>query len=91
MVTRRDRHDLEPRVFTLGSATAVAASLKRSALRSKRRKAPPFQSAMSMLNFYLNRAGKRLSTSQKHVLERARGELRRAFGRAPFRRGRAKR
>jgi Protein of unknown function (DUF3175) len=61
----------------------VAASLKRSALRSRRRKASPYQSATSMLNFYINRAGKGLSPSQRRVLERAKGELRKAFGREP--------
>ena len=75
--------DLEPKVFKLRSATAVAASLKRSALRSRRRKASPYQSAVSMLNFYLNRAGKGLNPSQRRVLERAKGELRKAFGREP--------
>ena len=75
--------DLEANVFKLRSARAVAASLKRSALRSKRRKAPPYQSAISMLNFYINRAGRGLNASQKRVLERAKGELRRAFGHQP--------
>ena len=81
-VTRKsDALDLESRVFTLRSAKAVAASLKRSALRSKRRKASPYQSAISMLNFYINRAGRGLSPSRKSALERAKGELREAFGR----------
>jgi Protein of unknown function (DUF3175) len=75
--------DLEANVFKLRSAKAVAASLKRSALRSRRRKASPYQSAVSMLNFYINRAGKGLSPSQRRVLERAKGELRKAFGRKP--------
>jgi len=75
--------DLEASVFRLRSPRAVAASLRRSALRSKRRKASPYQSAMSMLNFYINRAGKGLSASQKRVLERAKGELRQAFHREP--------
>jgi len=73
--------DLEAKVFKLRSARAVAASLKRSALRSRRRKAPAYQSAMSMLNFYINRAGKGLGGSQKRVLEGAKGELRKLFGR----------
>ena len=73
--------DLEAKVFKLRSARAVAASLKRSALRSRRRKAPAYQSAMSMLNFYINRAGKGLSGSQKRVLEGAKRELRKMFGR----------
>jgi hypothetical protein len=75
--------DLEANVFKLRSPTAVAASLKRSALRSRRRKASPYQSAVSMLNFYINRAGKGLSPSRRRVLERAKGELRKAFGREP--------
>ena len=75
--------DLEASVFKLRSPRAVAASLRRSALRSKRRKASPYQSAMSMLNFYINRAGKGLSASQKRVLERAKGELRHVFHREP--------
>jgi hypothetical protein len=73
--------DLEAKVFKLRSARAVAASLKRSAVRSRRRKAPAYQSAMSMLNFYINRAGKGLSGSQKRVLEGAKRELRKMFGR----------
>src|SRR5215475_5559804 len=76
-----DALDLEARVFTLRSPRAVAASLKRSALRSRRRKAGQYQSAISMLNFYINRAGRGLSASRKRVLERAKDELRRAFGR----------
>ena len=56
-------------------------SLKRSAERSKRRKAKPYQSAMSMLNFYINRAGKNLPRKRQRVLERAKDELRKAFGR----------
>ena len=74
--------DLEANVFKLRSPKAVAASLKRSALRSKRRKGSPYQSAISMLNFYINRAGRGLSPSRKAVLERAKSELRHAFGRA---------
>ena len=75
--------DLEPKVFKLRSPTAMAASLKRSALRSRRRKGSPYQSAVSMLNFYINRAGKGLSPSKRRVLERAKGALRKAFGREP--------
>jgi Protein of unknown function (DUF3175) len=75
--------DLEANVFKLRSSRAVAASLKRSALRSRRRKGSPYQSAVSMLNFYINRAGKGLNPSQRRVLERAKGELRKAFGREP--------
>jgi len=61
----------------------MAASLKRSALRSRRRKGSPYQSAVSMLNFYINRAGKGLSPSQRRVLERTKGALRKTFGREP--------
>jgi hypothetical protein len=56
--------------------------LKRSAERSKRRKGTAYQSAMSMLNFYINRAGKNLPQRQKQILERAKGELREVFGRS---------
>jgi hypothetical protein len=73
--------DLETNVFKLRSPTAVAASLKRSALRSRRRKASPYQSAASMLTFYINRVGKGLSPSRRRVLEHAKHELRKAFGR----------
>jgi hypothetical protein len=73
--------DLEPSVFAKGSPRAVAQSLKRSAEQSSRRKATPFRSAMSMLSFYINRAGKNLPKARLEVLERAKGELRKAFGR----------
>jgi len=73
--------DLEPGVFKKSSARAVAVSLKRSAERSTRRKASPFQSAMSMLNFEINRAGRNLSPGRRRVLDRAKAELRRLFGR----------
>ena len=74
--------DLEPGVFTFRSPHAIAASLKRSAERSDRRKAPPFQSAMSMLTFYITRAGRTLLPGQRRTLVRAKDELRRVFGRA---------
>src|SRR5262247_3728515 len=74
--------DLDSKVFTRGSAREVALSLKRSAERSKRRNASPYQSAMSMLTFYINRAGKNLPQRQRHVLQNAKAELRKAFGRA---------
>jgi hypothetical protein len=74
--------DLDPKVFTLSSPRAIALSLKRSAERSKRRKATPYQSAMSMLTFYINRAGKALPARRRDVLQRAKQELRKAFGRA---------
>jgi hypothetical protein len=80
---KSDAMDLERGVFTQRSARAVAASLKRSAEASHRRKASPFRSAMSMLNFEINRGGKGLSAERRRVLERAKGELRKAFDRAP--------
>src|SRR5512147_1433419 len=67
--------DLEPGVFQR-SAREVAASLKRSADRSRRRKSSPYRSAMSMLVFYINRAGKQLSPARRRVLENAKKELR---------------
>ena len=73
--------DLEPKVFQSRSPRKIALSLKRSAEHSKRRKAKPYQSAMSMLNFYINRAGKNLPKSRKRTLERAKDELRDVFGR----------
>lgn len=73
--------DLEAKVFSQRSPAAIAASLKRSAERSRRRKSPPYRSAMSMLTFYINRAGKNLSAGRRRILERAKGELRKAFGR----------
>lgn len=73
--------DLEHGVFALGSPTAIARSLKRSADTSKRRKGSPFQSAMSMLNFYINRAGKGLSAHGKKLLNDAKAELQRLYGR----------
>jgi hypothetical protein len=71
---------LEDGVFTKGSARAVAASLKRSAERSTARKSSPYRSAMSMLTFYINRAGKDLPAARKRVLENAKDELRKSFG-----------
>jgi Protein of unknown function (DUF3175) len=71
---------LEPGVFTLASPRKIALSLKRSAMRSKRRKTDPFRSAMSMLNFYINRAGKNLPASRKRMLTKAKEELRKIFG-----------
>ena len=71
--------DLEASVFTWSNPRRIASSLKQSALHSKRRKAGPFQSAMSMLNFHINRGGKNISAAQKHVLQRAKVELRKLF------------
>jgi hypothetical protein len=81
-VTRHsDALDLEGGVFTLSDPKRIAGSLKRSALRSKRRKADPYRSALSMLTFYLNRAGKNLLAARRRTLARAKVELRRQFGR----------
>ncbi|MFO7297296.1 MAG: DUF3175 domain-containing protein [Pseudomonadota bacterium] len=74
--------DLEPGVFTWDDPAAIARSLKRSAETSTRRKGTPFQSAMSMLNFYINRAGRNLPAERRRTLERAKAELRRVFHRA---------
>jgi hypothetical protein len=73
--------DLDSGVFTWSSPRAIARSLKRSAELSGRRKAGAYQSAMSMLNFYINRAGRNLSPKRRRILERAKDELRRTFGR----------
>ena len=81
-VTREsDALDLEPGVFAGNDPKRVAASLKRSAQRSRRRKAEPYRSALSMLVFYINRAGKALPASRRRTLEQAKVELRRMFGR----------
>src|SRR5579884_2963927 len=78
-----DALDLQQGVFKLKDPKAIARSLKRSAEHSKRRKTEPFRSAMSMLNFFINRGGKNLSAKQKQTLEKAKDELRIAFGREP--------
>ena len=81
-VTREsDALDLDRGVFTRRDPKAIAASLKRSALRSHRRKADPYRSALSMLTFYINRAGKNLPAGRRKTLQRAKGELRKQFGR----------
>ncbi len=74
--------DLEPGVFTYRSPRAIASSLRRSALQSQRRKSEPYRSAMSMLSFHINRSGRTLTPARRQVLERAKVELRRLFGRA---------
>jgi hypothetical protein len=73
--------DLEAGVFTWDDPRRIALSLKHSAECSRRRKAAPFRSAMSMLNFYINRAGRQLSAERRIVLEAAKDELRALFGR----------
>lgn len=80
-VTRESRAlDLEPGVFTWRDPRAIARSLQRSAERSQRRKAEPFASAMSMLVFYINRAGKSLSRERRRSLEHAKDALRELYG-----------
>ncbi|MBS0224430.1 MAG: DUF3175 domain-containing protein [Proteobacteria bacterium] len=83
-VTRTsDALDLESGVFNKPNARAIAASLKRSAERSRRRKSAPLRSAMSMLTFYINRAGKNLPARRLRMLRNAKDELRKLFGKAP--------
>ena len=86
---RSDALDLEPGVFAQREPRRIALSLKRSAERSSRRKADPFRSAMSMLNFYINRAGSQLPAAQRARLEAAKDELRDLFVRPRLRRRRA--
>jgi len=74
--------DLEKGIFRWKNAKEIALSLKRSSEESTRKKGTSFQSAMSMLNFYINRAGKNLSSSQRVILERAKEELRIVFHKA---------
>ena len=82
-VTKKsDALDLKRGVFTLRDPRRIAASLKRSAERSSRRKAGAYRSALSMLTFYINRAGKNLSAERKHKLQEAKDELRKQFGRS---------
>ncbi|MCC6982251.1 MAG: DUF3175 domain-containing protein [Bauldia sp.] len=81
-VTRKSNAlDLEEGVFEKRDPKAIAASLKRSALASRRRKAEPFRSAMSMLTFYINRAGRNLPEERRRILDRAKDALRAEFGR----------
>jgi hypothetical protein len=82
VTARSDALNLEPSVFRWKDPRRIAASLKKSAERSKRRKGTPFQSAMSMLNFYINRAGTNLAPTQRRVLDRAKAELRKQFARS---------
>jgi hypothetical protein len=77
-----DALDLEQGVFKMRSPHQIALSLKHSAEDSRRKKGTPYQSAMSMLNFYINRAGRQLSAGRKRLLERAKAELRKVFRRA---------
>ena len=77
-----DALDLEGGGFKQKSPKRIAASLKRSAERSKRRKADPFRSALSMLTFYINRAGRNLPATRKRTLMQAKDELRKLYGQA---------
>jgi len=74
--------DLEAGVFTWVAPKKIPLSLKQSAESSSRRKAPPFRSAMSMLVFYINRAGKNLDKDQRRILEEAKEELRILYGKS---------
>lgn len=88
-VTREsDALDLTQRVFTWRDPKRIAHSLQRSAEHSRRRKATPYQSAMSMLTFYLNRGGRNLTAERRRVLNRAKTELRRLHDRGDSRRAR---
>lgn len=78
-----DAMDLQQGVFTTGDPKKIADSIKHSAEQSHRRKSSPYRSAMSMLTFYVNRAGKQLTEKQKRTLEEAKDELRKDFGREP--------
>jgi hypothetical protein len=79
---KSDALDLEKNVFSLEDPARIASSLKDSAEKSRRRKSTPFRSAMSMLTFYINRAGKELDPKQRRILEQAKDELRVQFGKA---------
>ena len=76
-----DAMDLEKDIFKSKDPKKIAASVKHSAEKSKRKKAEPFQSAMSMINFYENRGGKNISAAQKKILDLSKNELRKLFGR----------
>jgi hypothetical protein len=78
-----DALDLKEGVFSRDDPRSIARSLKRSAERSERRKADPYRSAMSMLTFYINRAGENLPEARKQILEKAKDELRELFGKEP--------
>src|SRR3954469_11152745 len=86
VLKKSDALNLERGLFTLQSPHKIAVSLKHSAERSRRRKSTPYGSAMSMLNFYINRAGKTLSPGQRRKLERAKQELRTLFNKPTPRR-----
>ena len=81
VTARSNALDLDQGVFARPDAKSIARSLKRSAERSHRRKSDSYRSAMSMLNFYINRAGTKLPKRRRAILEKAKGELRAAFHR----------
>ena len=78
-----DAMDIQQDIFKTGNAQEIADSLKKSSTRSNRRKGTPFQSAMSMLNFYINRAGRNLPKTRRNTLDTAKKRLREAFDRKP--------
>ena len=80
VTVKSDALELEPGVFTKSNPRDIARSLKRSAEHSTRRKSDPYRSAMSMLTFYINRAGHNLTQERRDRLEAAKGELRTLFG-----------
>ncbi len=84
VTVRSNALDLDSGVFTWSDPRKIAGSLKRSAEKSARRKGGPFRSAMSMLNLYVNRAGRNLPESRKRVLNKAKEELRRLYGKGPL-------
>ena len=86
MTEKSDALDLESSVFTKDSPRSIAESLKQSAEQSKRRKSDPYRSAMSMLTFYINRAGKNLPEARREKLEAAKGQLRSLYGKTDRRR-----
>jgi hypothetical protein len=80
VMQKSDALDIEPGTFAADDPREVALSLKRSAEASTRRKSPPYRSAMSMLTFFINRAGRNLPEQRRRILEKAKDELRRVFG-----------
>jgi hypothetical protein len=86
VMARSNALDIPLGTFRLDSPRAIAQALKKSALRSRRRKSAPFRSALSMLTFYLNRAGSNLSARRRGMLEAAKDELRKLFAKEPRRR-----
>ncbi len=82
VTTRSNALDLEPAIFAAADPRRIARSLKRSAEASRRRKGSAYQSAMSMLSFYINRAGTNLPAKRRQILQRAKAELREVFGRS---------